>query len=386
MTTVASSLTPSEMTGDDASGNGKNDDGNGKVVSFPLERPLMRVRRRDVRPPTQLLHFVVGPENRLLGFLGGGDESPFAFGDPILLVGPTGVGKTTLALHFAAKGAIRLGIGDGPPPVTYLPAVDFARRYAEAIETDDLVSFREPLEATAVLVIDDLHSIAHKAAAQSELAARIEARGTLGKPTLVTSRRLPGEVRGLRPRLVSRILAGLTVSVRPPEGETRRLLLQEYALLQGIEIDPPLLELLHAGIADDVPPRGLEAAVRQIELWSRMNESVPTIESVETALANVVETRSVTIAAISRAVARYFQIKSSDLKSGSRRQRIVRARSLAMWLARQMTPDSLQRIGDHFGGRDHSTVLHAIRKTDGLIENDADLRRAVEELREKLSS
>ncbi len=356
------------------------------VTSFPLERPPFRRRRRDTLPPaSQLSHFVVGPENRLAGFLGSSDEDLFGFGNPLLLVGPSGVGKTLLALHFAARGATMRATAEGPSSVNYVPAIDFARRYAEAVDTDDLNSFRESFDTAPVLVTDDLHLISHKSGAQNELASRIETRCDEHRPTVLTCRRLPTEIRGLRSRLVGRVLAGLTVPLRPPGQAARQLLLNEFSLVHGIQIDPAPLEMLENGLAPDLSLRSLEAVIKQIDLWSRMNNSEPTMEAVQSVLASIGQKRSVSMATITNTVARYFRVKSAELKSSSRRQSIVRARSLAMWLARRLTSSSLQQIGDSFGGRDHSTVLHAIRKTATLIDHDADLQRAAEELTEKLA-
>ena len=356
------------------------------VKSFPLERPRLRLRRRDsLAQVSSLAHFVVGPENRLAGFLATSREDPFALGNPLLVVGGTGVGKTLLAFHFAARAAILRGTVEGPSEVSYLPAVDFARRYADAVEADDLISFRDELDEACVLVIDDLHQISHKSPAQNELASRIETRCGEERPTVLTCRRQPPEIRGFRSRLVSRVLSGLTVPIRPPERDARRLLLHEFSLLHGVEIEPALLDVLEEGLAKGLSLRLLEGSIKQMDLWSRMNGSTPNIDAVQSVLASIGETRSMTIATISLAVGRYFRVNSSELKSGSRRQSIVRARSLAMWLSRRLTSCSLHQIGDHFGGRDHSTVLHAIRKTESLIAVDGDLRRAADELTEKLT-
>ena len=361
--------------------------GSDKVVSIPLERPPLRSRRRGSGPDAaRLSHFIAGPENRLAAYVAGAQEDPFGFGNPLLFVGGTGVGKTSLALHFAALGANRRGSERGPATVLYLPAVDFARRYADAVDADDLDSLREEIDTIPVLVVDDIHLIQAKAASQGELASRIESRCLHGAPTVLTCVRLPPDVQGLRPRLVSRSLAGLTLPVRPPGPAARGLLLREYEMLQGIELTPDLRDSLERRLPADCSPRLIEASVKQIDLWCRIHRAAPSEEAIHAAVEAIGESRSVSIAAISNAVARHFRVKTADLKSGSRRQRLVRARSLAMWLARRSTATSLQGIGEYFGGRDHSTVLHAIRKTEASLDHDDELRRAAEELLEKLSA
>ncbi|TWU56892.1 Chromosomal replication initiator protein DnaA [Rubripirellula tenax] len=356
------------------------------VNSFPLERPAVRARRRDARITSgSLPYFIAGEENRLVAFVSGGEASVFEFGNPILLIGPSGAGKTVIAMHLAARQAIDESVDGKPAQVVHFPAIDFARQYAEAVAADDLPPLRAEINEAPILVIDDLHLIADKPAAQDELAMRIESRTLAGMATILTCRRLPSEIRGLRPLLASRVLPGLTIPISLPTGPSRLQLLRELALHFGLEIESDLLEVLHDGLEDNLPARALEAALKQVSLWCRMHESPPTMEAVQSAINRIGTTEEVSLSSITNSVARYFRMKAADLRSSSRKQNLVRARSLAMLLARQMTGKSMHQIGDHFGGRDHTTVLHAIRKTQSLLENDSDLRRAADEVTEKLS-
>ena len=357
------------------------------VTSFPLERPALRSRRRDALTSTgSLPYFIAGEENRLVTFVSQANTTIFDFGNPLLLVGPSGSGKTAIAMHLAAKQAAATSIDDQPAAVLYYTAVDFSRQYAEAVAADDLPPLRHEINEAPILVVDDLHLISDKAAAQDELALRIEGRTQRGLATLLTCRRLPSEIRGMRPLLISRVLPGLTVPIATPIGASRLQLLRELALHLGLEIEAGLLEALHTGLDSRLPARSLEAALKQISLWCRMNDSPPTMEAVQSAITIVGTTEEVSIAAIAGAVASYFRMKLSDLRSSSRKQKLVRARSLSMLLARRLTSKSMHQIGDFFGGRDHTTVLHAIRKTESLLEEDADLRRAADEVSEKLSA
>ena len=356
------------------------------VTSFPLERPSIRTRRRDGGPSVgSLPYFIAGEENRLVKFVALSTTPLFDFGNPLLLVGPSGSGKTVIAMHLAAKQAIATPIDDEPAAVLCLTAVDFARQYAEAVAADDLPPLRHQINAAPILVVDDLHLIADKPAAQDELALRIDERTQRRRATIATCRRLPSEIRGMRPMLVSRVLPGLTVPIATPIGESRSMLLRELSVHLDLDIDPDLLGELEKGLEQDLPARSLEAALKQVSLWCRMNDSAPTAEAVQSAIDIVGRTEEVSIASIAAAVAKYFRLKTSDLRSSSRKQSLVRARSLAMLLARQLTSKSMHQIGDYFGGRDHTTVLHAIRKTESLLQEDADLRRAADEVTEKLS-
>lgn len=355
------------------------------VTSFALERPALRIRRRETVPVQSLLpYFIAGDENRLVCFVCRSELPVFQMGNPLLIVGPTGVGKSAIAMHIAGRHVVTSGIGNEVGNVVQLAAIEFARKYAEAVSADDLPPLQKELEDAPILVIDDLSLISDKSAAQDELASRIESRTIQNKPTIITCRRLPSEIRGMRPLLVSRCLPGLTIPIKPPGKQARRLLLRELAVHQSLEIDHDLLDILADGLDQSLTARSLLAAVKEIDLWCRMNESAPTTETIQYVIDTVGRAGEVSLQKITASVAKRFRQKASDLRSGSRKQQIVRARSLAMFLARRLTSKSLHQIGDHFGGRDHSTVLHAIRKTESLLESETELRAAFQDVTETL--
>lgn len=381
------------------------------VSSFPLEHPTLRRRRREttvVRPVTPLFYY--GRENRLAGYVCDQSVSPLLeIARPLLLVGPSGVGKTALALHLAQRIGIdsiwdqitdshsqadSAGYSGATAGITsqvlssrviYQPAIDFAREFASSIDSKDMPRMRKRLDEACVWVIDDLHLIADKAPAQEELAGRLEARDAAGRITIVTCRRLPSEIRGLRPPLVSRTLPGLTVELRPPAGEARRAILRELIMAHMPDAEPDTWGLLDGGLPNDVSARELESGVKQVAMWCRMHASPVCAEAMQFAGGRAASQESISIKSITSAVARQLGVKSSEMRSGSRRQNIVRARSLAMWLSRQLTDSSLSHIGDAFGGRDHSTVLHAIRKMELSFDDDADLRRAADQISEQFA-
>ena len=367
------------------------------VESFPLERPTLQRRRRgSALDVGSLPYFIAGDENRLASLVCRGEVNVFEIGNPVLLTGPVGAGKTSIALHLATQAAInhsavQCSAGENsagaiPAKVVYYSAVDFARSYAEAIAADDLKPLSDELDDAAVLVVDDLHLIAGKTAAQEELALRIETRFDGGKSTILTCKRNPSEVRGICSRLASRAAPGLMIPIALPKSSSRKQLLGELALHMGLEIESGLISILDAGLESAIPVRAMEAAMKQVQLWCRMNESDVSLAAVQAAINGSRQVRDVSVATITNAVARYFSLKSSDLRSSSRKQNLVRARSLAMWLARQLTDTSMNQIGEHFGGRDHTTVLHAVRKTTELVETDTAIRRAAAELTEKLAA
>jgi chromosomal replication initiator protein len=366
-----------------------------------------QLSRHGSLPSPLLPVFFAGEENRFAAFVCGvADEgphsasaSPESFSDslatmgPVLLVGPSGCGKTALANHIAAKLADQVvapprTADDGEETVSMMvmTAVDFARLYARAVDSDDITRFRKELQNAPVLLIDDVHSIVDKAAAQEELAARLEARSEASRPTILTCRRLPTQVPGLRPLLVSRMLPGLTIPVRFPGPEARKMLVTILAQRRDLLLDSESVELLCRGLPEEIPARQIEAAVRHLELWCRMKSARPNMVAIREAIAAIEPKTDLTTDKVARTVARRYKLKLGELKSETRRQEVVRARSLAMFLSRQLTGTSYDKIGKYFGGRDHTTVLHACRKTESMIETDNELRIAAHEVADQLKA
>ena len=183
-----------------------------------------------------LPYFVAGDENRLAAYVCQSD-AVIQLAQPLLVIGPPGCGKTAIALHLAAKLTANMNLGGEASAVKYLTSSDFAREYADAVAADDLQHLREMIHEAPILILDDVHTIAGKSAAQDEISMRLDRRFAAGKPTILTSKRLLSETRGIRSQLASRAVMGLTIPIQLPTGESRRVLLRELAILRDVEVN-----------------------------------------------------------------------------------------------------------------------------------------------------
>ena len=320
---------------------------------------------------------------------------------PLLLVGPSGCGKTAIATHLATRildevappvpaaesnGSAASNAAARSTTSLFMPGVDFSRYYARAVDSDEITRFRRDIDSAPVLVIDDVHLMVGKPASQDELASRIETRSRSGRPTILTSRRLPTQVAGLRPLLVSRMLPGLTIPIRQPGNEARRELLLEFSRRRQLAIGDDELDLLCEGLDADLPARNLDSAMAHVDLYCRMKGCIANVHAVRAAIGSIQPTTDLSTDRVAKVVSRRYKLKLSELKSGTRRQEVVRARSLAMYLTRQLTGSSYHQIGKYFGGRDHTTVLHACRKTESLMQEDTELRVTADEVTEQLKA
>jgi len=379
------------------------------LLRQPRERRSGSVRHGHAA--TSLLPvFFAGQENRLAAFICGslipnddpGDAamtSPDTFAGtgelqtmtPILLIGPPGSGKSTIALHIAALLVDKIfgstdASDDESHCVLSMPAVDFARWYSRAVDSDDISQLRHEMQTAPVLVIDDVQLMADKVAAQDELAARLEFRQTACLPTILTCRRLPTQIPGLRPLLVSRMLPGLMMPIRLPGPAATREILMGLVQRRPWDLQDSDIDAIHGALPPETPARHLESVVQHLEVWCRMKGCKPSAAAIREAIGSQELSSDVSTDKVAKMVARRYKLKLSELKSGTRRHEVVRARSLAMYLSRQLTTSSYDKIGKYFGGRDHTTVLHACRKTESLIQCDDELRLAANEVSDSLQA
>jgi|688.fasta_scaffold02437_18 chromosomal replication initiator protein len=295
---------------------------------------------------------------------------------PIVFYGPSGVGKSALLMTILTqcgkdqKGKSRRLIHGG----------DFSRDLHSAIQTSGLDDFREHYRRSDLLVIDDLQEIATKPAAQEELISTLDAIAAAGGSFVTSLPRLPASIRGFKAPLISRLSAGFPVPVEPPGTEARLVLLNAFAKQLRLDIPAEWLEKLARDLPTGLRATQLKAALVKLPMGQVMMPGEPQDEALKKLLSAQNQAAAPNVADIAKAVAQHFQIKLADIRGTTRKANLVRMRGLAMHLCRQLTSLSLQQIGHYFGGRDHSTVLHACRKTEGDLQSDPDLAKAYQEL------
>jgi chromosomal replication initiator protein len=354
------------------------------LFSLPLASADAAAGPRSNRVAGGIDAFIAGPENVLVRTVAqAAVADPVAF-NPLVLCGPAGVGKTSLAHSLAARRRVRVGLKH----VIATSGADLARGLAHAIETDSVADFRSRYHRCDLLLIDDLQQIAGKPAAQEFLLAALEALLRRGSLVIATLRRLPSATDGLPPMLSSRMSSGLVVPLAPPGLLARKELVRQAGARVSQPLDDAVIEQLAAGpLASRLTTAAkLRNAVFELSVAAEaQRRAIRPIHVTRWLAQNSPEAKTVCRQVISL-VCQHAGLTAGDLKGKSREQAVTDARGLAMYLVRQVSGTSYAEIGRFFGGRDHTTVLHACRKLAALIARDETTRRAVDELATQLAA
>jgi chromosomal replication initiator protein len=309
-------------------------------------------------------------------------NSPGTVYNPLLLYGSTGLGKTHL-LHAAGRF-----ISEANPDaeVMYLHSEKFVSEMIQALRRDSIDAFKRRYRSVDTLLIDDIQFFAGKDRSQEEFFHTFNALLESRQQIILTCDRFPKEVDGIEARLRSRFGWGLTVSIEPPDFETRVAILQKKAGERDLELTDDVTFLIAQRMRSNV--RDLEGALNSLIANARFSGRSIDLEYTQEILRDVlaVHDRLITIENIQKTVADYYQLRVADLLSRRRSRSIARPRQMAMYLAKELTEHSLPEIGSAFGGRDHTTVLHACRKIQSLCESDGRLREEHARLTRELTS
>ncbi len=327
-------------------------------------------------------HFLAGPENCLLTVVVHSvlEERPNGY-NPIVLYGPSGTGKSHLALGLAAAWKAR-----NRRRVECPAAVDFARELAEAIETQALEEFRTKYRQAGMLVFEDIgrmvNRTSEKLSAEVEFIYALDALIDRQSWVIVTSSAAPGELKGILPTLQSRLMAGLTVPLAQPEADTRLAIINRLAQERKIDLPDPVVRALAEGFSGPVPE--LIGALTQLEVSTRREGGRIELKDVRALLAEHGKRQRPTIHAIALSAARHFGLKIAELRSPSRERAVVTARDAAVFLARTTIKCSFDKIGRYFGGRDHTTIMYSWQKMNNLLCVDPALRHEIEQIEREM--
>jgi len=302
--------------------------------------------------------------------------------NPLFLHGGVGLGKTHLmhavAWHIRERTARR--------SVVYLSAETFMYRFVKALRFQDTMSFKEQLRSVDVLMVDDVQFIAGKDATQEEFFHTFNALVDQGKQIIISADKSPAELQGMEERLRSRLGCGLVADIHATTYELRLGIIGAKVEQLGVTVPQKVSEFLAHKITSNV--RELEGALNRVVAHAQLVGRDITLESTQEVLHDLLRAndRRITIEEIQKKVAEHFNIRVGDMHSARRSRQVARPRQVAMYLAKQLTARSLPEIGRKFGGRDHTTVMHAVKKIEELSAGDSSFAEDVELLRRMIES
>jgi chromosomal replication initiator protein len=326
-----------------------------------------------LNPSLTFDNFVIGKANQLaIAAATQVSELPGVSYNPLFIYGGVGLGKT----HLLQAIGNQIKSNDPHVKICYMHAERYVADVVRAYQTNKFEEFKQYYHSLDVLLIDDIQFFAGKAKTQEEFFYAFNTLIDSHKQVILTSDTFPKEITGLESRLVSRFGWGLTIAIEPPELEMRVAILLKKASLSGYLLDNEVAFFIAKHVSSNV--RELEGALKRVEAFAKFHKKNISVEATKEALKDILiaQTRLVSIDNIQKTVADYYRIKMAELLSKKRTRNLTRPRQIAMSLAREVTTMSLPEIGNSFGGKDHSTVIHAcktisnLRTVDSTIDAD----------------
>lgn len=321
-----------------------------------------------LNPSLTFENFVIGKANQLaIAAATQVSELPGVSYNPLFVYGGVGLGKT----HLLQAIGNQIKANDPQVKICYMHAERYVADVVRAYQTNKFEEFKQFYHSLDVLLIDDIQFFAGKAKTQEEFFYAFNTLIDSHKQVILTSDTFPKEISGLESRLVSRFGWGLTIAIEPPELEMRVAILLKKASLSGYLLNNEVAFFIAKHVSSNV--RELEGALKRVEAFAKFHKRNISVEATKEALKDILiaQTRLVSIDNIQKTVADYYRIKMVELLSKKRTRNLTRPRQIAMSLAREVTTMSLPEIGNSFGGKDHSTVIHACKTISNLRSVDA---------------
>ncbi|MFC1540673.1 chromosomal replication initiator protein DnaA [Candidatus Margulisiibacteriota bacterium] len=353
--------------------------------SYPAER-VRPTTPSFLNPRYTFDVFVVGHGNRFAHAASlAVAEAPAKAYNPLFLYGGVGLGKT----HLMQAIGHRVAQGNARSKILYITSETFTNELINSIRDDKTLQFRNKYRNIDILLVDDVQFLAGKERTQEEFFHTFNTLYEAGKQIVVSSDRPPKEIPTLEERLRSRFEWGLTADIQAPDFETRIAILKKKAELSELSVSDEILSYIASKVMSNI--RELEGALIRVVAFASLNASEINAALVDNVLKDILDPKnkgksSVSIDLIKKAAAEYYSVKLDDMTAKIRTKEIAIARQVAMYLAREHTGSSLPKIGEAFGGRDHTTVLHACEKIKGAIRSDPVVLEAVKSISSKIRS
>lgn len=348
-----------------------------KLFGLFSRHPQDTAKEIGLNPKYNFDSFVVGPSNRLAHAAAlAVADSPAKTYNPLFIYGGVGLGKTHL-MHAIAQRAL----GRAPKTkIIYLSSETFTNQLISAIQTRSMADFRKKYRSVDILLIDDIQFIAGKEATQEEFFHTFNDLYDAHKQIMVSSDRPPKEIPGLEERLVSRFLYGLVADIQAPDLETRIAILKKKSERAMVAMPNDALYFIAEKIKTNI--RELEGALIRVVTYANLVEKEISVDLVKEVLKDMISEgeKKITIDLIQKKVSEYFDIRLSDMRAKKRSKAIAYPRQIAMYITRQLTDYSLPEIGEFFGGRDHTTVIHACDKIAEDLKSKSGMKGLVDKL------
>lgn len=340
------------------------------------------IAQSNLNPRYTFENFIKGDSNQLAraAALAVGNNPGGTSFNPLVIYGGTGLGKTHL-MHALGNHAIALGKAKR---VVYVSSEKFTIEFVEAIQSDRVNEFSYFYRSVDLLIVDDIQFFSGKEKTQDNFFHTFNTLYQLGKQIVLSSDVPPKELKGLDERLISRFQSGLTADIQPPDLETRIAILRKKSEDNSFELAQDVVDFIASNVTSNI--RELEGCLISLIARASLDNRDITVDLAREVLRMVVnESKSpINIDQIQRTVCEFYDIPEDLLRAKTRKQEIVNARQVAMYLSKELTNSSLKTIGLHFGGRDHSTVIHSCQSIQDRLKNDSVFKQNVDQLRRQI--
>jgi len=345
------------------------------------ERERVQKSNSNLIPKYTFQNFVVGASNQFAhAACVAVANQPGEHYNPLFIYGGVGLGKTHLVNAIGHQSAQRSGL-----KVVYLSSESFMNELIGSLRRDKMDEFKKKFRNVDILILDDVQFIAGKERTQEEFFHTFNSLYESHKQIVITSDKFPKEIPGIEDRLRNRFEWGLIADIQPPDMETRVAILQKKAENEGVQLPHDVAFFLASNIDSNV--RELEGSLTRLGAFSSLTKATITVELAKDVLKNTLKNaqQEITVENIQKTICDYFNLKIGDLKAKRRTQNIALPRQVAMYLCRKYTETSFPAIGDKFGGRDHSTVIHASKTIERKIKEDPHMQTTIEKLERNLN-